>query len=203
MKLRIRLFGVVLAALFCGAFAQAVTVGEKAPGFSLTDVEGKTHSLKDYEGKVVVLEWTNHGCPYVSKFYRSGKMQEFQGIAAGKDVVWLSICSSAEGKQGHMSSSEWRQANARKGVKASAVLLDEMGKVGKAYGARATPHMFVIDDKGVLAYDGAIDSIPSTSPADIDRAENYVLAAVDALLEGRPVEKSKVRPYGCGIKWAR
>jgi len=203
MKLRNRLFGVVLSAFFCVAFAQAATVGEKAPAFTLTDISGESRSLADYAGKVVVLEWTNYGCPYVRKFYGSGKMQEFQGMMADKEVVWLSICSSAEGKQGHMSPSEWRATIESKGVKASSVLLDESGKVGRAYGARATPHMFVIDEKGILAYDGAIDSIPSTSVSDIDRADNYVLAAVDSLLEGKPVENSKVRPYGCGIKWAR
>jgi len=202
MKLRNRFIAALVASFFCLALGHAATVGNKAPDFTLTDVNGETHSLSDFEDKVVVLEWINHGCPYVKKFYSSGKMQELQEMAAGKEVVWLSICSSAEGKQGHMSSEEWIAANEAKGVKAAAVLIDDMGKVGREYGARATPHMFVIDESGILAYDGAIDSIPSTSPADIAKADNYVLAAVDSLLAGEPVEKAKVNPYGCSIKWA-
>lgn len=203
MKLRNQLFGAVLAALVCAFSVQAAKVGDKAPDFTLMDAEGKTHSLSDYAGKVVVLEWTNHGCPYVKKFYRSGKMQEFQSLAADKDVVWLKICSSAEGKQGYMTSSQWMEAKEEKGIKATAVLIDKMGEVGRDYEARVTPHMFVIDEKGMIAYDGAIDSISSTNESDIEKATNYVLAAMDDLLAGRPVAKASSRPYGCGIKWAR
>lgn len=202
MKLTNKVFSAVFAALFLVFSAHAATVGKKAPEFTLMDAEGKTHSLSDFSGKMVVLEWTNHGCPFVKKFYRSGKMQEYQAMAADKDIVWLKICSSAEGKQGYMTSSQWMDAKDEKGIKAAAVLIDETGEVGRAYGAKVTPHMYVIDEKGVLAYNGAIDSIASTSPADIEKAENYVLAAINSLKAGKSVEKATSRPYGCSIKWA-
>ncbi|MEM9158751.1 MAG: redoxin family protein, partial [Verrucomicrobiota bacterium] len=153
-------------------------------------------------GKTVVLEWTNYGCPYVKKHYNEGHMQALQGKMTGKDVVWLSICSSAEGKQGYMSNADWKKVSARKGVQSTAILLDADGKVGRAYGARATPHMFVIDEKGLLAYNGAIDSIRSTSPSDVDKAENYVQQAVNALMGGAEIKNAKTKPYGCGIKYA-
>lgn len=195
--------GIAFAAVSLVSAATAATVGAKAPSFTLTDVNGETHSLSDFEGKVVVLEWTNYGCPFVKKHYNSGNMQKLQETAAGKEVVWLSICSSAEGKQGYMSSSEWQKTAADKGVNSAAILIDESGTVGRSYGAVATPHMFVIDEAGVLVYDGAIDSIPSASISDISKAENYVMAAIDATLAGKAVEKSKSKPYGCGIKYAR
>lgn len=197
------MFGIVAAMLLLAAGASGATVGAKAPAFSLTDIEGKSHSLADYAGKVVVLEWTNYGCPFVKKHYNSGNMQALQKAAAGKEVVWLSICSSAPGKQGSMSAAEWQSAVESKGVSASAVLLDESGAVGRLYGAIATPHMYVIDADGVLAYDGAIDSIASANQSDIAKAENYVTAAIDALLAGKAVEKSKSKPYGCAVKYGR
>lgn len=203
MNLKNRFFCALFAALFSVAVAHSATVGEKAPDFTLTDTNGVSHSLSDFAGKVVVLEWTNHGCPYVKKFYGSGKMQGLQAMAAGKEVVWLSICSSADGKQGHMSDADWNAAIKSKGIKSAAVLIDEDGKVGKAYGARVTPHMYVIDGDGVLAYNGAIDSIASTRASDIEKAENYVVAALNAVWEGQPVAKTSSRPYGCSIKWAQ
>ncbi|MDQ8181725.1 thioredoxin family protein [Pelagicoccus sp. SDUM812005] len=203
MIAKLRSFGAAAAALLFIASVSAANVGEPAPQFSLTDIDGKTHSLSDYAGKVVVLEWTNYGCPIVKKHYNSGNMQSLQDLAKGKDVVWLSICSSAPGTQGHMSAAEWKAAIAEKGVKSSAVLIDESGKVGHLYSAKVTPHMYVIDSKGTLVYDGAIDSIPSGKIADIEKADNYVIAALDAVLAGKPIETSKVKPYGCGIKYAR
>lgn len=195
--------GIALLTAMILASASAGTVGAKAPEFTLTDTNGETHSLSDFAGKVVVLEWTNYGCPFVKKHYNSGNMQQLQATATDKDVVWLSICSSAPGKQGNMSLEDWREAAGEKGVKSTAILIDETGSVGRSYGAIATPHMFVIDESGVLVYDGAIDSIPSASISDISKAENYVMAAIDATLAGKPVEKSKSKPYGCGIKYAR
>ncbi len=203
MEMRFKIFVAALASLFSVALSSAAKVGEPAPLFSLVDTEGATRSLSDYAGKIVVLEWTNYGCPFVKKHYNSENMQGLQLEAKGKDVVWLSICSSAPGTQGHMSPVEWKAAIQAKGVGSTAVLLDESGEVGQLYGAKVTPHMYVIDATGTLVYDGAIDSIASTNPSDIGKADNFVTAAVDALLAGEAIGKSKVRPYGCGIKYAR
>lgn len=203
MTLQKRLAGIAAAMLLFASAATAADVGEKAPDFTLTDINGEKHSLSDHKGKVVVLEWTNYGCPFVKKYYNSGSMQELQAKAKEKDVVWFSISSSAPGKQGSMSRSEWSKATEEKGVNSTAVLLDEDGKVGQAYGAIVTPHMFVIDEHGELVYDGAIDSIPSTRVADIEKAESYVMNAIEAVQSGKPVEKSKTKPYGCDIKYPR
>lgn len=202
MSNRAHAFVVAAASLLFTLTATAAKVGNKAPEFSLTDVNGKEHTLSDYRGKIVVLEWINHGCPYVSKHYDSRNMQTLQADLTGKDIVWLSICSSAPGKQGHMSNRKWQSAIRSKGMNSSAVLVDESGEVGRAYGARTTPHMFVIDDKGVLAYEGAIDSVRSVDPADIARAKNYVISAVEALIKGDEVSPSVTKPYGCSIKYA-
>ncbi|MBC2605847.1 thioredoxin family protein [Pelagicoccus albus] len=203
MTLIQRLVSCVAATLLFAGSLSAAQVGASAPAFSLVDTQGNEHSLSDFEGKVVVLEWTNFGCPFVKKHYNSGNMQGLQEHATGKDVVWLSICSSAPGKQGNMSSEEWSSALEEKGSKATAVLIDESGEVGRAYGAKATPHMFVIDESGTLVYDGAIDSIASASPSDIEKAENYVKSALASLFAGEPIETAKAKPYGCGIKYAQ
>lgn len=185
------------------ASVHAAKLGEAAPGFTLTDMHGKSVSLSDFAGKVVVLEWTNYGCPFVKKHYESGNMQGLQEMAKGKEVVWLSICSSAPGTQGSMSPEKWRSTTAEMGVKSAAVLLDEDGKVGRLYGALVSPHMYVIDAKGVLVYDGAIDDKPTTKVSDIAKAKNYVTAALDAVLAGKPVAEAKSKPYGCGIKYMK
>lgn len=202
MKLRLRCIAAAVSAFAFIAIATAATVGEPAPQFSLVDTDGQTRELSEFEGKIVVLEWTNYGCPYVKRHYNSGNMQAIQEANTGKEVVWLSICSSAPGTQGHMSVPEWKSAIQSKGVNASAVLIDETSKVARLYGAIVTPHMYVIDEAGILVYDGAIDNQASVR-GDISNAENYVTAAVDALLAGEPITKSKVKPYGCGIKYAR
>jgi peroxiredoxin len=180
----------------------AATVGAPAPDFELVDSNGKTHKLSDYAGKTVVLEWVNHGCPFVKKHYDSGNMQKTQGAATADGAVWLSICSSARGEQGHESAAGWNKINAEKNVAATAVLIDESGKVGRAYDARTTPHMYVIDAKGTLVYAGGIDSIPSSNKADIAKAENYVLAALADLKAGRAVGTASSKPYGCNVKYA-
>ena len=182
--------------------ASAATVGTPAPNFVLTDTHGVTHKLSDYEGKIVVLEWVNHGCPFVGKHYNSGNMQATQRQATGAGVVWLSICSSAPGEQGNMPPAEWNAYDAAHNVAATAVLLDESGRVGHLYGARTTPHMFIIDKSGTLVYQGGIDSIASTNKTDLKRAENYVLAALADIDAGRPVAKPNTRPYGCSVKYA-
>ena len=183
--------------------AQAeVQIGQPAPDFSLTDCSGKKVSLSDFKGKVVVLEWINHGCPFVAKHYGSGNMQKLQADAAAKGVVWLAINSSAPGKSGHTSPADASKKCAEVQSAATAYLLDESGEVGKTYGAKVTPEMYVIDASGVLVYHGAIDDKKSTNPGDIAGAKNYVAAALDEVLAGKPVSTPKTDPYGCGVKYA-
>ncbi len=179
-----------------GAFAQ-----KAAPAFALPDLNGTVHSLEQYAGKIVVLEWTNYDCPFVKKFYSVGAMQALQEKYTAKGVVWLSICSSAAGKQGHFTKEEWLKRVEKSAVKATAVLLDENGETGKAYGAKTTPHMYVIDKDGNLAYQGAIDDKLSTNSADIEGARNYVKEAIKALMDGTPVEVPETSPYGCSVKY--
>ncbi len=184
-----------------GAAHAAATVGQPAPAFTLTDTKGTTHSLSDFAGKTVVLEWFNHECPFVKKHYGAGNMQAQQNAATGKGVVWLTVNSSAPGKQGHVNA---EQANAVLGewkATPTAFLLDHDGKVGQAYGAKTTPHLFVIDGEGVLRYNGAIDSNPSADPADIPGATQYVSAALGDLAANRAVARGTTQPYGCSVKY--
>jgi hypothetical protein len=181
--------------------APAPAAAEMAADFELVDSLGKTHKLADYRGKFVVLEWVNHGCPFVVKHYGSGNMQSLQKRFVDSGVIWLSICSSAPGKQGNMTPDEWNQAIAEKGSAATAVLLDADGKVGMAYGARTTPHMFVINSEGAVIYKGAIDDKPTAEQADIAGARNHVAAALDEAMSGRPVTIASSEPYGCGVKY--
>ena len=181
--------------------AHAAIVGEAAPDFTLKDSEGKSHTLSEHKGKLVVLEWTNPGCPFVKKFYEPKAMQKFQADAIGKGVVWYSISSSAEGKEGHLTAEtaeKWKQDS---GMNSTALLLDNDGKVGQLYKAQTTPHMFVIDTDGKLAYAGAIDDKASTKSEDIAGAKNHVNAALDELLAGKPVSTPSSQPYGCGVKY--
>lgn len=178
-----------------------VTTGEPAPEFTLTDTKGTAHNLSDFRGKYVVLEWVNHGCPFVVKFYEPGEMQKLQAEMTAQDVVWLSICSSAEGKQGYMSNEEWNAKIEETGTAATAVLVDEDGTVGKLYGAKTTPHMYVIDPDGNLIYQGAIDSIRSTDSDDIANAENYVRSALAQHKAGEPVAVAETQAYGCSVKY--
>lgn len=176
-------------------------IGQPAQNFTLKSAAGKEVSLSDFKGKVVVLEWTNPGCPFVKKHYGSGNMQKLQKDAAAKDVVWLSICSSAPGKQGNMSAAEAVKANAENGSAATAYLLDEDGKVGQLYGAKRTPEMYVINKDGTLVYHGAIDDKKTPDPADIAGAKNYVTAALGDVLAGKPVSTPKTEAYGCSVKY--
>jgi peroxiredoxin len=192
----------LLAVVCCPLLGYAqVTTGQAAPDFKLTDTKGQVHSLSDFKGKHVVLEWFNHDCPFVVKHYESGNMQSLQKEYTGKGVVWLSINSSAPGKQGHYTPEESNKMTQDKGVSSTAVLLDSDGKVGKMYGAKTTPHMYVIDPQGVLIYQGAIDSTPSTDPADIPASKNYVKAALDASLSGGVVREATTKSYGCSVKY--
>lgn len=180
---------------------QEPSVGSPAPAFTLTDTHGKQHNLADFKGKHVVLEWVNFGCPFVKKHYGSGNMQATQKKAVDKGVVWLSVCSSAEGKQGHMAAAEWNEEIAARNMASTAVLIDESGTVGKTYGAKTTPHMYIINPAGVLVYKGAIDDKPSTDQDDIPGARNHVLAALDESLAGKPVTTASTTPYGCSVKY--
>ncbi len=194
----------LIAALALGASSasiRAAEVGQAAPDFTLTSVEGPEHSLADFRGKYVVLEWTNYDCPFVVKHYKSGNMQGLQQTFTEKGVVWLSINSSAPGKQGHFTKEEWKKRIADWKVAATVVLLDSDGKVGRAYGAQTTPHIFIVNPEGVMIYAGAIDDKPSTNPADIAGARNFVRAALEAALAGKAIESPSTKPYGCSVKY--
>ena len=190
-----------LALLIALAVAAHAEVGEPAQNFTLKSAAGKEVSLSDYKGKVVVLEWTNPGCPFVKKHYGSGNMQKLQKDATAKGVVWLSICSSAPGKQGNLSADEAAKLTASNGSAATAYLLDENGKVGQLYGAKRTPEMYVINKDGTLVYHGAIDDKKTPDPADIAGAKNYVVAALDEVLAGKPVSAPQTEAYGCSVKY--
>jgi alkyl hydroperoxide reductase subunit AhpC len=190
----------VMAAAVVAARAEVKT-GEAAPDFTLKSVEGQDVKLSDYKGKYVVLEWINHGCPFVVKHYDSGNMPALQKELTGKDVVWLSVCSSAENKQGYETPEGWKKLNEEKKGAASAILLDTEGTVGKAYGAKTTPHMYVVNPEGTLIYQGAIDDKPSTDQEDIPGAKNYVKAAIEEDMAGKPVTTASTKPYGCGVKY--
>lgn len=199
MSKRLAVAIAVLAAA-ASAHAQAV-VGQPAPAFTADDATGRSRSLAEFQGKVVVLEWWNPDCPFVGKHYDSGNMQKLQKAWTDKGVVWLTVNSSAAGQQGHLDGAKATALMSQRHGAASAVLLDPSGTVGRAYGAKTTPHMFVIDPKGVLLYDGAIDDKPSTRREDLATAKNYVVAALDAAMAGKSVETSRTQPYGCSVKY--
>ena len=192
-----------LAILALGAASAhaAGAVGQPAPGFSLNDAKGAKHSLSDYKGQTVVLEWVNYECPFVKKHYSSGNMQKLQSTYTGKGVVWLSINSSAPGKQGNFAPDVIQSMFAERKAGSTAYLIDADGTVGRAYGAKTTPHMFVIDAAGMVVYAGGIDDKPSTDLADIAGARNYVQAALDETLAGKPVSTPTSTPYGCSVKY--
>jgi peroxiredoxin len=180
---------------------ETATVGEPAPDITLPDSNGSTHSLADYRGKFVVLEWTNPDCPFVRAHYNAGNMQQLQATYTAKGVVWLSICSSAPGKQGHYEGEALRERIAAMNSKATAYLLDSDGAVGTAYGARTTPDMFVINPDGVLIYAGGVDDKPRSDKDEILNAPNYVRMALDAAMAGKEVEIKTARSYGCSVKY--
>lgn len=192
----------LLAALVLPALAQAAAnVDAPAPAFTAATADGRTVSLADFKGRTVVLEWTNHDCPYVRKHYGSGNMQGLQKAAASQGVVWLQVISSAPGQQGHVDGATAQRLNAERGAAPTATLLDPGGELGRLYGAQTTPHLFVVKGDGVLAYKGGVDSIASSDKADIAKAEPYVSEALAAVAEGRKVEKASTRPYGCSVKY--
>ena len=202
MKKTTPLFGALMSAMISLSFtAGAAEIGEEAPAFTLKNTEGEDVSLADHKGKIVVLEWINYECPFVKKHYASGNMPMLQGKYDAGEVVWLVINSAAEGKQGYLEPADLQARSDKEGSKADAILTDSDGKVGKAYGATHTPHMFVIDKEGMLVYSGAIDSKNTTDQADIESADNYVVMALDAVMAGKEVEKAKTKAYGCDVKY--
>lgn len=185
-----------------GASAQAV-VGQPAPAFSMKDLQGRTVALADFKGKHVVLEWVNPGCPFVQKHYNSGNMPATQKSAIDKGVVWLSVSSTSRDAGDYQPPAELAAWLKSKNAVATATLDDAGGKLGRAYGARTTPHMYVIDPQGRLVYAGAIDSKPSASVSDIKTATNYVNQALAEALAGKAVSQPQTTAYGCSIKYAR
>lgn len=183
--------------------AQNAKLNEAAPEFTLKDSFGKEHSLSDFSGKIVVLEWINFECPFVKKHYNSNNMQKLQEKYAMDSIAWFALCSSAEGKQGNFSSEEINSRSKKLKAKYLAYLIDEDGKVGKMYGAKTTPHMYIIDKKGKLVYAGGIDDTPSTDIDDIETAKNYVSLALDELLDDKNVSTQSSTPYGCSVKYKK
>ncbi len=198
----IRLWSLIAVMIMAGAAQAAVQIGADAPNFVLKDSQNVEHSLADFKGKIVVLEWFNKDCPYIKKFYKNGDMQRFQKEATDQGVIWLQVGSSAEGKQGYVTAEEADALRAELDVHSTAYLLDAPGEVGRLYGAKTTPHMYVIDAEGKLAYMGAIDSISSADSDDISKATNYVQKAIAALQAGEAVEHPVTTPYGCGVKYS-
>lgn len=193
--------------LLAGAFAltaaaQAPHVGTPAPEFTATDSHGQSHSLSQYHGKYVVLEWHNQGCPYTRKHYVSGNMQALQKQWTAKGVIWFTVISSAPGEQGYVTSAEENEYLARMHAVPTAVLMDPAGKLGRLYIARTTPEMYVIDPQGRLIYEGAIDNRPTPGEDDIKGADNYLNDALAEAMAGRPVSHAYTRPYGCSVKYA-
>ena len=194
---------VVIAALVAAALPIfAAKIGEPAPAFTATDSNGKAVNLADYKGKFVVLEWHNNGCPYVQKHYNGGNMQKLQKEWTAKGVVWLTVISSAPGKQGYVTAPQANAYAKEKSAAPTAILLDPAGEVGHAYDAKTSPQMYVVDPKGILIYDGAIDDKPTTDLADLTGAKNYVSQALTEAMAGKAVSEPATRPYGCSVKYA-
>lgn len=195
-------FAAVTALVLSVGLHAAAVIGQPAPEFTLTDIKGTSHNLSDLKGKTVVLEWVNPECPFVVKHYeKSGNIPSLQKNATADGVVWLLINSAAPGKQGDYDAQKAAAWLEKTSAAATAYLRDADGKVGRTYGAKTTPQLYVIDGEGTLVYNGAIDSIKSADPADIAKAENYVTAALAAVKNGTPVEKSTSQPYGCSVKY--
>ncbi len=191
-----------LLAVTAGLSFAETEVGKAAPNFSLPDTNGKTRSLSDLKGKYVVLEWYQPDCPFVRKHYRSGNMQALQKEYTAKGVTWLTIDSSAPGEEGNYPAARLNEIAAQDGSARTALLLDPAGEVGRLYGAKTTPDMYIIDPKGILVYKGAIDNKRSTDLADVKTATNYVQVALDAAMAGKTVSTTATQPYGCSVKYA-
>ena len=198
-KINAALFFFILMTI--NSLAQEAAIEKEAPDFSLTDSYGKVHALSEYKGSYVVLEWVNFECPFVKKHYNSGHMQMLQKKYTDKGVVWLTICSSAKGKQGNFSNDEINKRSKDHNASFTAYLIDDSGKVGKLFGAKTTPHMFIINPEGILIYAGGIDDKASTDLADIKTANNYVDEALTAAMNGKDFEHHVTKSYGCSVKY--
>jgi hypothetical protein len=203
----VRLALALIAALWAGvgvavpALGDALQIGQPAPEFTVKDSKGSSLSLSQYRGKTVVLEWTNAECPYTHKHYTSGNMQGIQALAQKDGVIWLTVISSAPGKQGYVNGPAADALTRSRGAAPTAVLLDPSGTVGRLYGAKTTPHMYVIDKNGALQYMGGIDSIATADESDIAKAEPYLKEAMLAVVQGNPVAHPVTKPYGCSVKY--
>jgi peroxiredoxin len=191
----------IAASLTVSSVFALATVGQAAPELSLTDINGKAVKLSDFKGKQVVLEWTNPGCPFVQKHYDTNNMQGLQNKYDAKETVWLSVNSTAKSHQDYMSNDKLKAHIDAKKATPDAYLVDADGAAGKAYGAKTTPHMFVINPAGLVVYAGAIDDKPSANKADVTSAKNYVVAALDDLKAGKAVAMANTKPYGCSVKY--
>ena len=201
MKFRL-IPALILIFALAGPAAAAPEIGQPAPDFSVVDTQGQMHALSDFAGQIVVLEWTNHECPFVVKHYEPGNMQRQQRVAREEHgAAWLTVISSRAGEQGHVSPEQADELTASRDAFPTAVLLDESGDMGRAYDARVTPHMYIIDADGVLVYMGGIDSNPSRHSADIPDATQYVMVALEEMAAGLPISNPVTRPYGCTIKY--
>jgi len=179
----------------------AAQTGRAAPEFSVTDTKGVRHALAAYRGKTVILEWTNHECPYTVRHYATGNMQALQTAATASGAIWLTVISSRPRTQGYVEAAEADGLTTSRNARPTGVVLDPQGQLGRLYGARTTPHMFIIDGSGVLVYMGAIDDRPSAGHASVKGARNYVREALDAIAAGRPIALASTRPYGCTVKY--
>ncbi|POR46088.1 thioredoxin family protein [Bosea psychrotolerans] len=177
-------------------------IGQPAPAFQAVDADGKTRNLSEFAGKTVILEWTNHDCPYVRKHYNSATMQTLQKDMVREGIVWLSVVSSPVGEQGYVDGAAAKELTTKRDAAPAAVLLDPNSKVARAYGATTTPHMYIVDPKGTLAYMGAIDDKPSSNPASLNGAKSYVRQAVAELKAGKPISEAATKSYGCAVKYA-
>ena len=197
------LVSLILGLILCTSplLLAAAKVGEPAPAFTATASDGKTYKLADYRGKYVVLEWHNHGCPYVGKQYNSGNIQKLQKQWTSRGVVWFTVLSSAPGKQGFVTASDENAYLAKMQAAPTAALLDPSGEIGHMYDAKTSPQMVVINPQGVVIYDGAIDDKPTTDLADVPGATNYVSLALEQAMAGKPIATPATRPYGCSVKY--
>jgi len=195
--------GAAVALMPALAFAASPDVGKPAPLFTAVDSNGKSWSLAELKGKIVVIETTNHDCPYVRKHYTAKNMQSQQREAAAKGVVWLTSASSATGEEGYVTAPQANELTKKRDAAPAAVLLDPQSKIARAYGATVTPHMYIIDASGILVYKGGIVSIPSSDIADIPKAKQYIRIGLGEVLAGKPVSDSSTRPYGCSLKYPR
>ncbi|MES2324236.1 MAG: redoxin family protein [Pseudomonadota bacterium] len=202
MATTLKLVAMALALTAASAAMADAEINKPAPAFVGVGADGKPLRLDSFKGKTVVLEWTNHECPFVKKHYESGNIPSLQKDAADKGVVWLQVVSSAQGKQGYVDGATAQKLNGARKAAPSGTVLDPEGAIGKLYGAQTTPHIFIVNADGKLVYKGGIDSIATNKVEDLSKAEPYVVNALNAIKAGKAVEKASTKPYGCSVKYA-